>query len=230
VSHAPEKHFTASASVRDIIIGMSDGLTVPFALAAGLTGAIAASSLVVTAGLAEMVAGAISMGLGGYLAARSDAEHYLRERGVEEREVNTVPNREEQEIVDIFAKYGVGEEQSRPIVEVFRTNHKAWIDFMMSNELGLSEPSPRRARISALTIGGSYIVGGIVPLAPYFFVHNARQALIPSVIVTAIALFIFGYFKAYASGTNAFRSAVETIVVGGIAATAAFMLARLISG
>src|SRR5579864_5154934 len=150
MAKVPKKHFRGSATIRDVIIGMSDGLTVPFALAAGLTGAVAASSLVVTAGLAEIAAGSISMGLGGYLAARSDAEHYLRERGVEEREVKEVPETEAREIVEILGKYGIDEEQALPIIEVFRGNHKAWVDFMMSNELGLNEPNPRRARLSAL--------------------------------------------------------------------------------
>src|SRR5579884_1518446 len=162
-----EDHFTASESVRDVVIGMYDGLTVPFALAAGLTGAIAASRLVITAGLAEIVAGSISMGLGGYLAARSDAEHYYRERQIEEQEVIDTPEVEAQEVRDILKDYGLTEQQTEPIIKSFRTNPKAWVDFMMSNELGLEQPHPKRARDSAVTIATSYAVGGIIPLSPY---------------------------------------------------------------
>jgi|SRR5579884_3532776 len=224
-----EDHFTASESVRDVVIGMSDGLTVPFALAAGLTGAIAASHLVVTAGLAEIVAGSISMGLGGYLAAKSDAEHYYRERKIEEREVVETPEVEAQEVRDILNGWGLSAKQAEPIIEVFRQNPKAWVDFMMTNELGLEEPHQKRARNSAVTIATAYAVGGIVPLAPYFFVANARQGLPISIVVTLMALLLFGYFKARIAGTNAIRSAVQTVVVGGLAAAAAFVLARAIS-
>jgi VIT1/CCC1 family predicted Fe2+/Mn2+ transporter len=226
----PIKHFTASDSVRDVVIGMSDGLTVPFALAAGLTGAVAASHLVITAGLAEIVAGSISMGLGGFLAAKSDIEHYHRERAVEESEVKATPEQEAQEVRDILAGYGLTKEQSEPVVDSFRTNHEAWINFMMHNELGLKQPSASRARNSALTIAAAYAIGGIVPLSPYFFVHNAHHALLPSVIVTFIALLAFGYFRAKVSGGHTLKTALQTVLVGGIAATAAFILAKAISG
>ena len=224
-----EDHFTASESVRDVVIGMSDGLTVPFALAAGLTGAIAASHLIVIAGLAEIAAGCISMGLGGWLAAKSDAEHYRRERKVEEREVRETPEVEAQEVRDIFKEYGLTAQQTEPIIDNFRANPKMWVDFMMTNELGLEKPHPQRAVYSALTIAASYAIGGFVPLSPYFFVHNSRHALYPSIIVTLIALFIFGFFKAKVAGTDKLKSAMQTVLVGGIAATAAFLIARAIS-
>lgn len=224
-----EDHFTASENVRDVVIGMSDGLTVPFALAAGLTGAIAASHLIVIAGLAEIAAGSISMGLGGWLAAKSDAEHYWRERKVEEREVKETPEVEVQEVRDIFREYGLSNKQVEPIIDNFRDHPKLWVDFMMTNELGLEEPHPKRAVYSALTIATSYAIGGFVPLSPYFFVSNARHALYPSIIVTLIALFVFGFFKARVAGTNKLKSAFQTVLVGGIAAGAAFLIARTIS-
>jgi predicted membrane protein (TIGR00267 family) len=224
-----EPHFTASANVRDVVIGMSDGLTVPFALAAGLTGAIAASHLIVIAGLAEIAAGSISMGLGGYLAAKGDVEHYKQERKNEEWEVTEIPDREAEEVREIFEVYGLTAKQVEPILKNFRANPKLWVDFMMTNELGLEEPDPKRVSISALTIASAYIVGGIVPLLPYFFVHNSHHALIPSVIVTLIALLLFGFFKAKIAGMNAINSALQTVVIGGLAAGAAFLLARLIS-
>lgn len=223
------QHFQAPLVVRDIIIGMSDGLTVPFALAAGLTGALAASHLVVTAGLAEIAAGSISMGLGGYLAAQSDSEHYFRERGVEKREIKTVPEREEQEIRDFLAPYGVSAAEAEPVVRALKANHTAWIDFMMLHELGLEKPDPLRARKSAATIAGAYIVGGFVPLAPYFFVSQAHDGLSYSIVFTLLALVAFGYFRGRFSGTSAWRSAWRTLVVGGIAASAAYALARLIT-
>lgn len=224
-----EPHFTASANVRDVVIGMSDGLTVPFALAAGLTGAIAASHLIVIAGLAEIAAGSISMGLGGYLAAKGDVEHYKQERKNEEWEVTEIPDREAEEVREIFEVYGLTAKQVEPILINFRANPKLWVDFMMTNELGLEEPDPNRVLVSALTIASAYIVGGIVPLLPYFFVHNSHHALIPSVIVTLIALLLFGFFKAKIAGMNAVKSALQTVLIGGLAAGAAFLLAHLIS-
>lgn len=224
-----EQHFTAGDTVRDIVVGMSDGLTVPFALAAGISGAIAQSHLVVTAGLAEIAAGSIAMGLGGYLAGRSETEHYASERRREEAEVKSVPDVEAREVTQIFETYGLTEEESRPVVTALRRRPRAWVDFMMRFELGLEKPDPRRALISAVTIGGSYAVGGIVPLGPYIIVNQARDALIVSAGVTAVALAIFGYFKGRFSGARPFVSAAQTLVIGGIAATAAFLLARAIS-
>lgn len=224
-----EKHFTASEVVRDIVIGMSDGLTVPFALAAGLTGAISSSGIIITAGLAEIAAGSIAMGLGGYLAAKSDAEHYASERLREELEVVEKPKAEMAEVAEVFREYGLGGHEIAPILKNFQSRPKAWVDFMMRFELGLEEPQPKRARNSALTIAGSYIAGGLIPLAPYLFIAHAPDALWLSVLVTLIALFIFGYVKGTFTGTRPFRSALQTTLIGGLAAAAAFTIARAIS-
>lgn len=224
-----EQHFTASDSVRDVVIGMSDGLTVPFALAAGISGAIALSHLVVTAGLAEIAAGSIAMGLGGYLASRSETEHYMSEQRREESEVKSVPDVEAREVEQVFEAYGLTPDESRPVVDAFRRRPQQWVEFMMRYELGLEKPDPRRALISAATIGGSYAVGGIIPLAPYFLLANARTALVVSAAVTLVALGIFGYVKGRFTGARPLVSGLQTVVIGGIAATAAFLLARAIS-
>ena len=224
-----ERHFTAGEVVRDIVIGMSDGLTVPFALAAGLTGAIDNSRIVVTAGLAEIAAGSIAMGLGGYLAARGDAEHYNSELEREAREVREVPDTEADEITDIFQEYGVTPEESDPTVNSLRRRPKEWVDFMMRFELGLEKPNPSRARNSAATIAGSYVAGGLIPLAPYFFEHSAKAALWFSVAFTLAALFVFGFVKGKFTGLNPLKGAAQTVVIGGVAAAAAFIIARLIT-
>lgn len=224
-----ERHFTASDSVRDIVIGMSDGLTVPFALAAGLSGAVNTTAIIVTAGLAEIVAGSISMGLGGYLAAKSDADHYVRERLREEEEVRDKPEVEAEEVSEVFQSYGLTAAQSKPAVDAIRTQPKAWIDFMMRFELGLELPNPKRALISAATIAGAYIVSGFIPLGPYIFIPSASSALIVSAAVTLTALAIFGYIKGRFTGTAPLRSALQTVLIGGLAAAAAFLIARAIS-
>ncbi|MDG3003003.1 VIT1/CCC1 transporter family protein [Paludisphaera mucosa] len=225
----PERHFRASETVRDVVIGMADGLTVPFALAAGLTGAATGNSLIVTAGLAEVAAGSIAMGLGGYLAARSDAESYELERRREEREVEDSPELEEAEIVQIFEGYGLHPEQLEPILAAFRKDHAAWVDFMMKFELGLEEPDPRRAFASAATIAGSYIVGGLIPLAPYMVIASTSRALATSVVATLLALLAFGYVKGRFTGTKPVRGALQTALIGGAAAAAAFLIARVFS-
>jgi vacuolar iron transporter family protein len=224
-----EKHFTGSLVVRDVVIGMSDGLTVPFALAAGLSGAVNASHIVVTAGLAEMAAGSISMGLGGYLAGRSDIEHYQSERRREEEEIVEMPKAEAEEVAEILGTYGLDEAESTLVVGGLEKRPKAWVDFMMRFELGLEEPDPKRALSSAVTIGGSYVAGGIIPLLPYIFIPTTSSALIVSVIVTLIALFIFGAVKGRFTGVPPLRSGLQTLLIGGIAATAAFMIASLIA-
>jgi VIT1/CCC1 family predicted Fe2+/Mn2+ transporter len=224
-----EQHFTGSEVVRDIVIGMSDGLTVPFALAAGLSGIANSTAIVITGGLAEIAAGSIAMGLGGYLAARSDAEHYAAERRTEQREVNTIPEIEVAEVEKVFLSYGLEKEQSAMVANALRLRPAAWIDFMLRFELGLEKPDPKRALSSALTIGLSYIAGGLIPLAPYIFIHTATTALGFSVVFTLIALLIFGYSKGHFTGTRPFRSAIQTALIGGLAAAAAFGLARLIS-
>ena len=224
-----EQHFTASESVRDVVIGMSDGLTVPFALAAGISGAVASTGLVVTAGLAEIAAGSIAMGLGGYLAARGDAEHYASERKREEREVEELPDVEAKEVADILVEFGMTQEHAMQAVDAMKRNKNKWIDFMMRFELGLEEPDPRRALRSAITIGLSYIAGGLVPLLPYIFIANAQEALVWSCVLTLIALGIFGGAKARFSGASPWRGVFQTMIVGGIAAAAAFGLAKAFS-
>jgi VIT1/CCC1 family predicted Fe2+/Mn2+ transporter len=223
-----EKHFTASATVRDIVIGMSDGLTVPFALAAGLSGAVESSAIIVTAGLAEVAAGAIAMGLGGYLGARTDAEHFASERAREERETQDMPETEAAEVAEVLRSYGLEEANAAAVVNVIRADKKRWVDFMMRFELGLEEPDPRRASRSALTIALSYVAGGLVPLAPYFFLRSVHAALISSVVVTLLALLVFGYVKGRFTTAKPLRSAWQTAVVGGLAATAAFVIAKMI--
>jgi vacuolar iron transporter family protein len=222
-----ERHFTASELVRDIVIGMSDGLTVPFALAAGLSGTDVSTALVVTAGLAEVAAGSIAMGLGGYLAARSDAEHYASERVREEHEIITLPEREREEVGHVFRNYGLTDAQIEPILQAFASNHPAWVDFMMRFELGLEEPDPRRALRSATTIAGAYVAGGLIPLAPYMIVASTRPGLLLSILVTLVALVIFGYIKGRFTGTRPVRSALHTTLIGGLAAGAAFVIARI---
>jgi vacuolar iron transporter family protein len=224
-----EHHFTAGAVVRDVVIGMSDGLTVPFALAAGLTGALDASAIVVTAGLAEVAAGSIAMGLGGYLAAKSDAEHYASERVREQREVKEIPAEEVKETTEIFESYGLTPEESKTVVKALSRRPETWVDFMMRFELGLERPDPRRAARSALTIAGAYVGGGLIPLLPYMVLASARRALPISVVMTLLALGVFGYVKGRFTGARRTRSALQTVLIGALAAGMAFLLARAIS-
>jgi VIT1/CCC1 family predicted Fe2+/Mn2+ transporter len=224
-----ERHFTGSKIVRDIVIGMSDGLTVPFALAAGLSGAIDSTSIIVTAGLAEIAAGSIAMGLGGYMAAKSDAEHYFSERAREAAEVRDKADIEAAEVAAVFQSYGLTAEESKPIVDALRKRPAAWVNFMMRFELGLEKPDPKRAVVSAGTIAGAYIAGGFIPLGPYLFLPTASMALTVSVITTLLALAIFGYVKGHFTGAPPLRSASQTVLIGGLAAAVAFMIARVIS-
>jgi vacuolar iron transporter family protein len=224
-----ESHFESGALVRDVVIGMADGLTVPFALAAGLSGAASSTHLVVVAGIAEIAAGSIAMGLGGFLAARGDAEHYASERLREEREIVERTRDEEEEIYEIFEEYGVERPESVSVLEALKRRPQAWVDFMMRFELGLEKPEQGRARQSALTIAISYIAGGLVPLLPYILTSEAARALPVSVGVTLIALFVFGGVKGRLTGSGAWKSAWQTTLIGGLAAAAAFGLARLFS-
>lgn len=224
-----EQHFTSSETVRDIVIGMSDGLTVPFALAAGLSGAVTATRIVVTAGFAEIAAGAIAMGLGGYLAAKSDAEHYASEQLREQREVVEKTEAEVAEVEEIFSAYGLQPAEIAPIILAFRNRPRAWVDFMMRFELGLEKPDPGRALKSALTIGGAYVAGGLIPLTPYILVSSIHAGLIVSVVVTMAALAAFGSVKGHFTGAGPLRSALQTLLIGGLAAAAAFAIARLIA-
>jgi len=228
--HQPhiEGHFESSATVRDIVIGLADGLTVPFALAAGLSGAFSSSRIVVLAGLAEIAAGSIAMGLGGYLAARGDAEHYASEKRREELEIVERTHDEEEEIYEIFQQYSVPRASAAPVLEALKRNPRAWVDFMMRFELGLEEPAPNRAHRSALTIALAYVAGGMVPLAPYILVSDSRFALLFSIVITLVALAVFGALKGRIVGTGWLRNAVQTVLIGGVAAGAAYLLARLL--
>jgi VIT1/CCC1 family predicted Fe2+/Mn2+ transporter len=228
-THHVERHFGGNHTIRDIVIGMSDGLTVPFALAAGLAGSIASTAVIVTAGLAEIAAGSIAMGLGGFLAARSDAEHYASEERRERREVADKPLEEEAEVADVLARYGLTRQEVKPLVAALKRHPKAWVDFMMRFELNLERPEPSQAVWSALTIAGSYIFGGLIPLAPYFFLRRPEHALTVSVAVTLFALTAFGFVKGYFTGVHPVRSGLQTMVVGGVAAGVAFAIARAVA-
>jgi vacuolar iron transporter family protein len=225
-----EKHFRSSKTIRDIVIGMSDGLTVPFALAAGLAASVSSTGIVVVAGLAEITAGSIAMGLGGYLAAKTDADHYRGERAREFQEVAEIPHEEAAEVRDIFRAHGVADEHITPIVDAMAANPERWVDFMMRFELGLERPDPREAGRSAVTIGLSYILGGLIPLIPYFFLNSIHTALLFSAVCTLCTLFLFGYFKARYTGISPWRGGVQTILVGALASGVAYGLAALISG
>lgn len=228
--HTPhiERHFEASDVVRDVVIGMSDGLTVPFALAAGLSGAGQSTEIIVIAGLAEIAAGSIAMGLGGYLAARTDRDHYASERQREMRETVELPEKEIEEVADVFRGYGMSEEDLAPVVAAICADQKRWVDFMMRFELGFEEPDPRRARNSAITIAVSYILGGLAPLAPYILMTELYRALSVSIGVTLAALFVFGMVKGKLTGISPVRGGLQTVTIGGLASAAAFGLAKWI--
>ncbi len=223
-----ESHFKSSDLVTDIVIGMSDGLTVPFALAAGLSGAVATTGVIVVAGIAEVVAGSIAMGLGGYLAGKTEVDHYNSELKREEWEVDNLPDKEKEEVREIFAEMGMSEATQELIVNEMSKDKAKWVDFMMRYELGLEKPDPKRARNSALNIGLSYIVGGLVPLSPYFFVQSPINGLQYSCVITVICLFVFGYFKAKVTGQNVWQGAIRVALIGSVAAAAAFFIARTI--
>ena len=225
----PERHFTGNRAVRDLVLGVADGLTVPFALAAGLTGAIDATWIIVVAGVAEISAGAIAMGLGGYLAAKSEAEHYESERRREQREVHDKPQAEAAEVFEVLEGYGVKPEAATPLVEALKHNPEGWVDFMMRFELGLERPEPRRALTSGLTIGSAYVLGGLIPLWPYMMIARATSALAVSLAVTLVALLVFGYVKGRFAGAPPVRSALQTALIGGLAAGTAFAIARAIA-
>ncbi|MES2519612.1 MAG: VIT1/CCC1 transporter family protein [Bacteroidota bacterium] len=221
-----EQHLQSSDFIKDVVIGMSDGLTVPFALAAGLSGAVSNTDIITTAGIAEIVAGAIAMGLGGYLAGQTEVEHYESELKREYEEVELVPEKEKEEVKEVFRDYGLDENSQNLIVEALSKDKDKWVHFMMKFELGLERPDINRARNSALTIGSAYVVGGIIPLAPYFFESNAHTALNYSVVVTLITLFIFGYFKSKVTGQNPLKGAIKVTLIGAVAAGAAFFVAK----
>lgn len=223
-----EEHLQSSAFLKDVVIGMSDGLTVPFALAAGLTGAVSDSSIIIIAGLAEIAAGSIAMGLGGYLAGQTEQEHYASELKREEDEVERLPEMEKKEVRDFFESLGLSEEiQTKATNEIIQ-DKKRWVDFMMQFELGLEKPDPKRAGKSAVNIGLSYAVGGIIPLLPYFFISDSKSALMYSIVLTLISLFVFGVFKSRMTGVPIFRGAIKIMLIGAVAAACAYGLAMLI--
>lgn len=224
-----EKHLKSSAFISDIVIGMSDGLTVPFALAAGLSGAVQNNAIIITAGLAEIVAGCIAMGLGGYLAGKTEQEHYQSEKLREYNEVENFREQEIQEVKDIFAGYGIDAQGQTILANQLAKNKTKWVDFMMKFELGLEEPDNNRARNSALTIGIAYCIGGLLPLSAYFLTSTPHDGLLVSAVITTFCLFIFGYFKSKVTGQPPLKGAIKVTAIGLIAAAAAFSIAKLIS-
>ena len=223
-----ESHLKSSELLRDIVIGMSDGLTVPFALAAGLSGAVDNSSIIVIAGIAEIAAGSIAMGLGGYLAGKTEQDHYASEVKREYDEVENLRHKEIEETKEFFAKIGLSPALQDQATEEIAKDKDRWVDFMMKYELGLDKPDPGRATKSALNIGLSYIAGGIIPLSPYFFIGSSTEALKISVIATLICLFVFGFFKSKTTGVNPWWGALKVTMIGALAAGAAFGVAKLI--
>lgn len=224
--HHVEEHLESSDFITDMVIGMADGLTVPFALAAGLSGAVNNNDIIITAGVAEIVAGSIAMGLGGYLAGKTEEDHYQSELKREYDEVENLPEKERQEVKDVFSDYGLSEASQELIVEELVKDKDKWVDFMMKFELGLEEPHPNRARNSALTIGGAYIVGGLLPLTAYYFTSTPYDGLLYSSILTTLCLFVFGYFKSKVTGQPAIMGAIKVTLIGVAAAAAAFGVAK----
>jgi len=225
-----EEHLKSSDTLRDIVIGMSDGLTVPFALAAGLSGAVDSTHIIVIAGIAEIAAGSIAMGLGGYLAGKTEQDHYNSEVKREYYEVDNLRHKEIEETKEFFANIGLSEELQNRATEEISKDKKQWVDFMMKYELGLDKPDPKRATKSALNIGLSYVAGGLVPLSPYFFVVLPLDGLEISVVVTLLCLFVFGFFKSKMTGVNPWSGATRVMLIGALAAGAAFGVAKLFGG
>lgn len=224
--HHHEAHFESPDFVKDVVIGMADGLTVPFALAAGLSGAVDSNHIILAAGLAEIAAGSIAMGLGGYLAGRTEVDHYKSELAREYHEVDVYPDKEKKEVVDVLTDFGMTEESAKLVTEELARDKDKWVNFMMRFELGLEKPDEKRASKSAFNIGLAYVIGGMIPLCPYFFVEEGERALLLSVGITLVALFVFGYFKAKAIGQPAWMGAVKTTIIGALAAGAAYLIAR----
>jgi vacuolar iron transporter family protein len=223
-----EKHFKQPDAIKDIVIGMADGLTVPFALAAGLSGVVLQNDIIITAGIAEICAGSIAMGLGGYLAGRTEIEHYDSELKREYQEINDFYEKEKDECKEIFASYGLSPQSQQMITDELAKDHNKWVDFMMRFELGLDKPDKKRAKQSAMNIGLSYIVGGVIPLLAYVFTTTPFDGLIYSSIITVVCLFVFGYYKSKLTGQNALSGALKTTAIGVVAAAAAFLIAKLV--
>lgn len=224
-----EEHFQSSEKVRDFVIGMSDGLTVPFALAAGLSGAVDSTAIVITAGLAEIAAGSIAMGLGGYLAGRTEIEHYESEERREYDEIEKLYDVEMRETKEIFEEYGLDEELQNKVAQAIASDKKKWVDFMMRFELGLERPDKNRALQSAFIIGVSYIIGGLIPLSAYFFTSDVHRGLLFSTIITVLCLIAFGLIKSKLTGQPLLKGALRVTLVGAIAAAVAFAIAKAIA-
>jgi vacuolar iron transporter family protein len=228
-NHHDEHHFQSSDLLKDIVIGMSDGLTVPFALAAGLSGAVKDTHIILTAGIAEIIAGSIAMGLGGFLSGKTEIDHYNAELKREYEETLMYPEREKEEVREVFEEYGLSPESQIIIVEELAKDRDKWVNFMMRFELGLEKPDEKRARRAALNIGLSYVVGGLVPLAPYALTNDIHSAFNYSVVVTLIALSVFGYLKSKVIGQNPYKGAWQTAMIGALAAGTAFLVAKWFS-
>ena len=228
--HHNEDHLKSSDLLTDIVIGMSDGLTVPFALAAGLSGAVDSTSVIIVAGIAEIAAGSIAMGLGGYLAGKTEQDHYSSELKREYDEIENKTEVEKEEVRVVFREWGLSENITEQATQEIIKDKGRWVDFMMKHELGLDKPDPKRASRSAFNIGVSYIVGGLVPLSPYFFIHDSISALKISAVITLLCLYIFGYFKSKITGVNPFTGGLKVMLIGAAAAAAAFGIAKLIEG
>ncbi len=224
-----EKHFSGSEFLQDVAIGMADGLTVPFALAAGLSGAVSSTKIIITAGVAEIIAGSIAMGLGGYIAGKTAYDHYFAEKQREYDEVENVPQKEREEVMEILGEYGLSPSSQLLVVDELERDKNKWVEFMMKFELGLEEPELNAAKKSAITIAGAYVVGGFIPLSPYFFASDSIDGLYESIVITLIALFVFGFFKSKVVGQPAWAGAMKTMFIGALAAGAAFLIAKWIS-
>lgn len=223
--HHHENHFESSDLLSDVVIGMSDGLTVPFALAAGLSGAVQDTQIILTAGIAEIIAGSIAMGLGGFLSGKTEIDHYESEYKREMDETHLYPEREKEEVREVFRAYGLSESAQTLIVEELAKDRTKWVDFMMRFELGLEKPNAKRARQAAFNIGFSYILGGLIPLSPYYFCAAVKTGFLWSVVVTIGALTIFGFFKSRVIGQNPVKGALQTALIGALAAATAYVVA-----
>ena len=224
-----EEHMKSTDLLSDVVIGMSDGLTVPFALAAGLSGAVEGHvNLIWIAGIAEVAAGSIAMGLGGYLAGKTEQDHYKSELKKEYWEIEHKREVEIQEVRVVFLGWGLSKDTAEEATQEIIKDKQRWVDFMMKFELGLESPDPKRARKSAMNIGLSYVVGGLIPLTPYFFVTDAIKGLEISAAITLVCLYVFGYFKSKITGINPWWGGLKVMFIGAIAAATAFAIAKLI--
>ena len=223
-----ETHVVQVEPVRDLVVGVAEGLTVPFALTAALAAGAAAPPVILGAGLAATAAGAVASGLGGYLAARREAEHYAAERRREEEETRLYPDRERWEVAAVLHRYGVRGAVLNQAVEAVASDRRKWVDFMMRFELDLAEPDPNRAARAAVATFAAQLAGGLIPLLPYLVFASPRPALLVSCGITALALLAFGWLKARATGLSPLRGALQSLALGTAAAFLAWLAARLL--